>query len=170
MSTLHCPSCGTSFVRVVYSEGTTEKILARFHVFPFRCQLCTRRFRAFLTGSLDPTQSVDRRQYKRLPTSLHTEILAENAQRSVHRVTEISMGGCTIETSESLPRGAYLELMIAPASDKEAITIETAMVCSARQESMGIRFLELQPKDKQRLSHVVLSLLVGQSLHPSLTN
>jgi len=80
------------------------------------------------------------------------------------------MGGCTIETSESLPRGAYLELMIAPASDKEAITIETAMVCSARQESMGIRFLELQPKDKQRLSHIVLSLLVGQSLHPSLTN
>jgi hypothetical protein len=43
------------------------------------------------------------------------------------------------------------------------------MVCSARQESMGIRFLELQPNDKQRLSQVVLSLLVGQRAHPSLT-
>ncbi len=80
------------------------------------------------------------------------------------------MGGCTIETSDALPRGAFLELTIAPASDKETITIETAVVCSARQESMGIRFLELQPNDMQRLSQVVLSLLVGQSIHSNLTS
>jgi c-di-GMP-binding flagellar brake protein YcgR len=114
--------------------------------------------------------SVDRRQYKRLPASFHAELLAENAARSAYRVTEISMGGCTLETSEALPRGSFFELMIAPASDKEAITIETAIVCSAREESMGVRFLELQPNNKQRLSQVVLSLLVGQSAHSSLTN
>jgi c-di-GMP-binding flagellar brake protein YcgR len=128
------------------------------------------RFRAFLSGSPDSTQAVDRRQYKRLPTSFHAEVSAENTPRSAYRVTEISMGGCTIETSDALPRGAYLELTIAPASDKETITIETAMVCSAREESMGIRFLELQPNDRQRLSQVVLSLLVGQSVHPSLAS
>lgn len=80
------------------------------------------------------------------------------------------MEGCTLETSEALPRGSFFELMISPASETETITIETAMVCSARQESMGVRFLELQSNDKQRLSQVVLSLLVGQRAHPSLTS
>jgi c-di-GMP-binding flagellar brake protein YcgR len=170
MTTLHCPSCGTPFVRAVYSEGSAEKILGRFRVFPFRCQLCTMRFRAFWTKPPDSTSSIDRRQYKRLPASFHAELLAENAERSTHRITEISMEGCTLETSDALPRGSFFELMISPASEKETITIETAMVCSARQESMGVRFLELQPNDKQRLSQVVLSLLVGQRAHPSLTN
>lgn len=149
-------------------------MLGLLHMFPFRCQLCTLRFRAFRSSSTEFTQAMDRREYKRLPTSFHAEVLAGNAQgnaqRSAYRVTEISMGGCTIETSDALPRGAFLELTIAPASDKETITIETAMVCSARQESMGIRFLELQPNDRQRLSQVVLSLLVGESIHPNLTS
>ncbi|MBH0177672.1 MAG: PilZ domain-containing protein [Nitrospira sp.] len=147
-----------------------EKILGHFRVFPFRCQLCTMRFRALRTKPPDSTHSVDRRQYKRLPASFHAELVAENAERSTHRITDISMGGCTLESSESLPRGSFFELMISPASEKEAITIETAMVCSARQESMGVLFLELEPNDKQRLSQVVLSLLVGQRAHPSLTN
>jgi c-di-GMP-binding flagellar brake protein YcgR len=170
MTTLHCPSCGTPFVRAVYSEGPVEKVLGRFRVFPFRCQLCTMRFRAFWTKSPDSTHSVDRRQYKRLPASFQAELFSEHAERSTHRVTDISMGGCTLETAEALPRGSFFELTIAPASDKEAITIETAMVCSARQESMGVRFLELQPNDKQRLSQVILSLLVGQNIHPIPTN
>ena len=32
---------------------------------------------------------------------------------------------------------------------------------------MGIRFLEMVTDDKNRLSQVILSLLVGQSLHPN---
>jgi len=168
MNTLHCPSCGTPFVRVTYNEGTVEKILGRFNVRLFRCQLCRMQFRAFWTGSPDSTQSVDRRQYKRLPVSFHAEIFAENALQSASRITDISMGGCRLETSKALPQGTFFELIITPASDEEAITIETAMVCSVRQESMGIRFLELQSNDKHRLSQVVLSLLVGQSIHLNL--
>jgi len=84
------------------------------------------------------------------------------------RVTEISMGGCTFETSTMLPSGSILELMIKPASDEEVITIETATVCSVRQESMGLRFLDLRPNDKHRLSQVVLNLFVGQSIRPNL--
>lgn len=85
-----------------------------------------------------------------------------------NRVTDISMGGCTLETTATLPRGTFLELFIKPASDDEAIRIETAMVCSLRPDSMGIRFLEVLAHDKHRLSQVVLSLLVGQSANPQL--
>lgn len=168
MKNLHCPSCGTPFVRVTYDEGTMERMLNRFKVYPFRCQLCTTRFRAFWVGSPNATQSVDRRQYKRLAASFHANLIADNALRSENRVTDISMGGCTLETNTALPRGTFLELTIKPASDEEAIKVDTAMICSVRQESMGVRFLELQSKEKQRLSQVVLSLLVGQSVHPNL--
>ena len=80
-----------------------------------------------------------------------------------NRVTDISMGGCTLETTTTLPQGTFFELVIKPASDEEPIKIETAMVCSSRPESMGIRFLEMVADDKNRLSQVILSLLVGQS-------
>jgi hypothetical protein len=78
------------------------------------------------------------------------------------------MGGCTLETASTLPRGTFLELTIQPLSEESAITIETAMVCSVRPDSLGVQFLEFQPEDKRRLSRVVLSLLVGQGIHPSL--
>jgi c-di-GMP-binding flagellar brake protein YcgR len=168
MRDLHCPSCGTPFVRVVYDKGTLERFLNRFRILSFRCQLCTTRFRAYRNQLPGHTSVTDRRQYKRLPVSFRANLLAESAVRSDNRVTDISMGGCTIETASTLPQGTFIELVIKPASDEEPIKIGTAMVCSSRPESMGIRFLEMVADDKNRLSQVILSLLVGQSLHSNL--
>jgi hypothetical protein len=41
------------------------------------------------------------------------------------------------------------------------------MVSSARPSSLGISFLEMAPREKQRLSQIVLGLLVSQSHHPT---
>ena len=164
----HCPSCGTPFVRVVHDEGTVERILNRFRMFSFRCQLCTARFRVYRSQPPGQSSVSDRRQYKRLPVSFRANVLADNAVRMDNRVTDISMGGCTLETTTTLPQGSFIELVIKPASDEEPIKIETAVVCSSRPESMGIRFLEMVADDKNRLSQVILSLLVGQSLHSNL--
>lgn len=140
-----------------------ERFFNRFRLFSFRCQLCTARFRAYRKQIPNQASIADRRQYKRLPVSFRANLLAENAVRMDNRVTDISMGGCTLETTTILPEGTFIELIIKPASDEEPIKIETAMVCSSRQESMGIRFLEMVSDDKNRLSQVILSLLVGQS-------
>ena len=78
MKHLHCPSCGTPFVRVTAQESRIERVLNRIKVLPFRCQLCTMRFHAFWTGSPNATQSFDRRQFRRLPTSLQAVVLAEH--------------------------------------------------------------------------------------------
>ena len=168
MKHLHCPSCGSPFVRVTYHEGVVERVLNRFKIIPFRCQICTTRFRAYWAVSPNATQMVDRRQYKRLPASFQANLLADTAVQTNNRVTDISMGGCTLESTTTLPRGTFLELTIKPASSDEAIKVDTAMVCSVRPESMGVRFLEFQSNDKYRLSQVVLSLLVGQNIHPNL--
>jgi len=100
-----------------------------------------------------------------LPVSFRANLLAVTTVQTTNRVTDISMGGCTLETAATLPQGTFVELVIKPASDEEPIKIETAMVCSSRPGSMGIRFLEMVTADKNRLSQVILSLLVGQSLH-----
>ncbi|HEU5406891.1 MAG TPA: PilZ domain-containing protein, partial [Nitrospira sp.] len=122
----------------------------RFRIYSFRCQLCTTRFRAYLNQTPGQTSVADRRQYKRLPVSFRANLLSGNAARMDNRVTDISMGGCTLETTTTLPQGTFIELVIKPASDEEPIKIETAMVCSSRQESMGIRFLEIVADDKNR--------------------
>lgn len=161
----HCPRCGTPFVRMIHDEGIMERILHRFQFFPFRCQLCTTRFRVFRNRVSPPPPATDRREYTRLPVSFRANLLTKNAAQTTNRVTDISMGGCTLETTATLPRGTFVELVIKPASDEEPIKIETAMVCSSRPGSMGLRFLEMVTTDKNRLSQVILSLLVGQNLH-----
>jgi len=159
MKTLHCPNCGTPFVRVALQTGVMERVLQQLHMFPFRCQLCMNKFRAFHREAA--SQAFDRRQYKRLPTSIQAQFLADNRMQSTNRITDISMDGCTLQTT-GLPRGTFLGLVLKPDQEDESIRIETAMVCSVRPTSVGIRFLEIPLPDQRRLSQVVLGLLVSQ--------
>jgi len=166
MNTLHCPSCGTPYVRLSPEQSSIGRLLNQLKVYPFRCQLCTNRFRAFWSSAPEHILSTDRRQYKRLPSSFHADFGKDNTAQANKRVTDISMGGCTVETTETLPQGTYLEVTIRPVSNQNEITVETARVTSVRPEGMGIQFLEFQPEEKRRLSRVVLSLLVGQGIQP----
>jgi hypothetical protein len=169
MRELHCPICGTSFVRVTYQEGRAERLLSHVNVFPFRCQLCTNRFRAFYSGARHNTQAFDRRQYTRLTASIEAQVLDRNQPAVTNRITDISMDGCTLQTTGFL-EGAFIELVLKPAVEEETIHIETAMVCSVRPLSLGIRFLEIPPEHYRRLAQVVLGLLVGQGFDPTLNS
>jgi len=164
MRELHCPICGAPFVRVTYQEGKVERLLGRVNVFPFRCQLCTNRFRAFYSGARHNTQAFDRRQYTRLTASIDAQVVDRNQPPVTKRITDISMDGCTLQTT-GYSKGAFIELVLKPTAETESIHIETAMVCSVRPSSMGIRFLEILPEYHRRLGQVVLGLLVGQNSH-----
>ena len=167
MRALHCPNCGTPFIRVTHQEGGVERLLSHANVFPFRCQLCTNRFRAIYSGARHNTQAFDRRQYTRLMASIEAQVLGRNQPTATNRITDISMDGCTLQTT-GFPKGAFIELVLKPAVEDETIRIETAMVCSVHPSSVGIRFLEVPPEHHRRLGQVVLGLLVGQGLGPIL--
>ena len=167
MRELHCPICGTPFVRPTYQEGKVERLLSRINLFPFRCQLCTNRFRAFYSGVRHNTQVFDRRQYTRLPASIEAQVFDHKQQPLTTQITDISMDGCALQTTGFL-KGAFIELVLNPTVEEKTIRIETAMVCSVRPLSMGIRFLEIPPEHCRRLAQVVLGLLVGQGLDPTL--
>lgn len=165
MKPLHCPNCGTPFVRVTHQSGMVERVLNQMNVFPFRCQLCMNKFRAFNQEARHSTHEVDRRQFKRLPTSIEAQFMADNRMQATNRITDISMDGCSLETT-GLPRGTFLGMVLKPDRENEAIRIETAMVCSVRPSSVGVRFLEIPLPDQRRLSQVVLGLLVSQGHRP----
>ncbi|WP_455241871.1 PilZ domain-containing protein [Petrachloros mirabilis] len=165
MKTLHCPNCGTPFVRMTPRNGMMERVLNQLHVVPFRCQLCMNKFRAFHRAARKGTEAFDRRQYKRLSTSIEAQFVSDNRVQSTNRITDISMDGCTLQAT-GLTRGTFLGLVLKPDREDEAIRIETAMVCSVRPSSVGIRFLEVPQPDQRRLSQVVLGLLVSQGQHP----
>ena len=168
MRALHCSNCGSSFVRLTYEEGRVERLLSRVNVFPFRCQLCTNRFfRTFDAGGRHSTQAFDRRQYTRLTASIEAQVLDRNQPSVTNRITDISMDGCTLQTT-GFPKGAFIELVLKPTVEEERIHVETAMVCSVRPLSIGVRFLEIPPEHYRRLAQVVLGLLVGQGLAPPL--
>jgi len=143
-----------------------ERVLQQLNVVPFRCQLCMNKFRAFHRGAGGRPQAPDRRQYKRLPTSIQAQFLADNRVQSTNRITDISMDGCTLQTT-GLPRGTFLGLVLKPDQEDESIRIETAMVCSVHPTSVGLRFLEIPLPDQRRLSQVVLGLLVSQGSQPA---
>jgi hypothetical protein len=163
MKKLHCPTCGSSFVRATYCAGVIERLLSLVNLFPFRCQLCTNRFRLFYSGVQPVTQMSDRRQYTRLAASIEAQVLDSKQPSVTSRITDISMDGCTLQTT-GLQKGAFIELVLKPTVEDETIRIYKAMVCSVRPSSIGIRFLDVQLEHHRRLAQVVLGLLVGQGL------
>lgn len=142
-----------------------DRVLRWFKVSSFRCQLCTYPFRAPSLGAGQGEIERERREFTRLATSMEAQVLGRGQVSGSKRISDISMGGCAISDMQ-LPEGSFLELMLKPASESEPIHIKAAMVCSVRPDSVGVRFLEFRPDAKQRLSRVVLSLLVGQSAQP----
>ncbi len=168
MKELHCPACGTPFVRVTSESGLMEKVLNQFHFFKFRCQLCTTQFRAHRSGKRLTSQEFDRRQYRRLRANIAAALMVE--QPAIEGlITDVSMGGCTMIATTALPRGTFVEVLLRSPAGMPDIKVDAAMICSIRPQSIGVKFLEFQPDHKQRMGQLVLDLLAAQNIPPSVS-
>ena len=165
MKELHCPACGTPCVRVTAGTSLIEKTLNRLSIFHVRCQLCTTRFQARRPGNRQTTQEFDRREYRRLQANFTASLILD--QPTVGGVvTDISMGGCTLHTTASLPRGTFVKFLLHAPAGQLDIKVDAAMICSIQPLSVGVKFLEFQPDDKQRMGQLVLDLLANQLAPP----
>jgi len=100
---VRCPRCGKSFARRSHRQGLKERLLSLLYLYPFRCQVCANRFRAFQFRTRYVKRTVDRRQYVRLATRIPTTF-AEDIKPGEQRggegvVTDISLGGCYMNLS-----------------------------------------------------------------------
>jgi c-di-GMP-binding flagellar brake protein YcgR len=103
----------------------------------------------------------DKRQFERLPTNVRATIVGPQGP-SENLIKDLSLGGCTLQTTATLTKGAFLHLNLQPSKDDAAIVVETAMVRSVRSECVGLEFLEFEGDQKERLARFVRRLLLDR--------
>ena len=87
--------------------GLGERLISLFYVYPFRCQLCSHRFKVIQWGVTYTRIEEDRREYERLPANFPVAFSA-GAMNGQGGVLDISMGGCMFHTEARLSGGQYL--------------------------------------------------------------
>ena len=94
---LVCPECGTGDVLRSHCFSFVEWLADAVWISPFRCQQCCHRFSALRVGRCYSARLVDRREYKRIPVRLSLSF-SRGRIGGIGTVTDISMGGCVIES------------------------------------------------------------------------
>jgi hypothetical protein len=150
----------------VRRESVAERLLSVAYVYPFRCQLCGRRFRAMQWGRRYEFRPADRRQYERLPTPTPIAVrIGPDLRRAT--LTEISIDGGTVETSAPMAAGEAIPLEILDAQGG-TVSIEQAVIRTILDQRVGVQFVGLSPEGRAALRRVVLELLSASRRPPAL--
>lgn len=161
MGGLRCPRCGRHIVRRSHRLGVVERLLSALYVYPFRCQLCGRRFRALQWGRRYVVQSAEHREYERVAIRAPLAVATDRGSVS-GEVTELSMEGCTATTAAPLHAGATVRAEIRFSPGEPAVAVDRAVVRSVRGGVCSLQFVRLEPDQTIRLRAVIAVLLRSQ--------
>jgi len=153
-----CEQCGADFVQRIRPDGVLERLACLLFIYPFRCQLCTHRFRAFLPSAAVLGQKVDRCQYVRFSARFPVTFAGETA-RGQGTATDISMGGCALESDATLMPSMVLKLKLRVSEHALPVEVEAAVVRSIRSKIAGLEFVRFAPQEKYRLNQYVAGLV-----------
>jgi len=120
-------------------------------VYPFRCQLCTHRFLAFLWRySASP-----KREYDRVPAQYPVTLYPASAQKQDEGIqgttVNLSITGGLIETNAQVPQGTHVRLKIHGSGLDSPIEVEGAMVRAVLENRLALEFFKIAPEEEQRL-------------------
>ena len=160
MAIVNCPRCRRDFVRRVAPVGLPEKLLRVLYVYPFRCQLCSERFRKLQWGVREVLAREDRRAYTRVERELPLTFSGEGIAGE-GTLLDISMGGCSFLTSVDLPVGMMMRLGLLIAADAPPVTVDAAVVRHTRKRANGVEFVRWQDRQRERLELFVRGMLIG---------
>ena len=159
MGGLRCPKCGRHIVQRVHRIGVVERALSAVYVYPFRCQLCGRRFRALQWGKHYVV--AERREYERV--GLRAQIAVVTSRATVQgEVTELSMEGCTVTMAAPLSEGATVQAELQLLPGERPVAVAAAVVRSVRATTCGLHFERVRAEERIRLGGVVAGLLRSQ--------
>lgn len=144
-------------MRRVRRQGVIEKFLGFFYVYPFRCQLCGYRFRLRQPGVRYTRMDEDRREYQRIPVRFAGKLITDEKDLSA-TLLDLSMAGCTVAVDAALAVGTVVGVEL-QAEDQPPISIEAAVVRSARPGIVGLEFLRFHGNERDRLQSLVRTLL-----------
>jgi c-di-GMP-binding flagellar brake protein YcgR len=96
-----------------------------------------------------PTPENERREYARLKVRVPIELYTEGSDSPIRGATsDLSLGGCYIETIFPLPIGTNLELKMQ--LEGTLLVLATVVTCDP-QVGNGIRFSRMLPEDIEEL-------------------
>ena len=166
MMSLICPKCSREFVKRVSRQGTKERLLSAFYIYPFRCQLCGYRFRFLQWGVRYQRVEEDRREYERLTVNFPISVRGENIYTE-GMVVDLSLGGVTARLDSPLSTGDLCSIGLYLSNEVLPIRATAAVVRSVRSNDLGIEFLRFQDNDRERLQLFIRGLLVGRPMPAS---
>jgi len=158
MSEPRCPACGTLYVRRAPLDSVFERLASLAYLYPFRCQLCTSRFRSLQWGVRYSEEGADKREYERLeikfPVTFTGRLVSGEGL-----ATDISLTGCRMETDVQLPDGTVVNLALKTSDKKPPLTAQAEVVRSIRPRLLGMKFTRLTQEQREHLTQLVTSLL-----------
>ena len=158
MKALACPKCKSELVGRTHRSGMVEHALSLAYIYPFKCQICQRRFRALRWGERYVRVPLDRRVAERLSTRIPVTIHWKDGGQGQGTVRDLSVTGCGIETEAPVPMGALVLLQLEPAGEPP-IDIDVGEVRSRQPRRIGIRFVRVAPTHAERVRLIVQRLL-----------
>lgn len=145
-----CVRCSRDFVLAVQEESWTDRLLSRLRVVPFRCQVCSSKFRK-KQAVPRPEVGLGLRQYLRLPVQLPCIIQLQNGTTSSAIVKDISIDGCKIMDHQTLEQGTTVTIRMSGLALSGTINAEAAAVHTSHPESVGMKFIRLSELGREEL-------------------
>ena len=107
------------------------------------------------------SETSERRIYPRYPCSGAADILQNGKLWGWGKVSDISRGGCYLETDQTLPvgTGAQLRLTIADT----LLDIDGMVVTATPAVGMGIDFVTVSPEQENKLARIIDKVAAGDS-------
>ena len=149
-------------VRQCPRRGLREWLLNALTIYPFRCQLCTQRFLAFAgRPSFNPSREYERLSV-RYPVNFSATRSREQGMGAEGTMVDLSIRGCSIDSSVPVAKGALLRLQFRETSWDQPIEIEGAVVRSVLGKRKGVEFLKIGTDEEGRLRRVIETRLYSR--------
>lgn len=161
MTDLKCPNCARDFVRRVAKSDVAEIVLSLVYIYPFKCQLCGHRFRAFRRGVRYVRIEEDRREYDRMEVKFPVVFGGESVSGD-GTLLNISMAGCNFATSVELGIGMIVKMELLIVGGVSPVMVDAAVVRNVYQGRAGVEFLRWQASERERLQLFIRGLLIGR--------
>jgi PilZ domain len=151
-----CPRCGRSQARRTSRSGPGERFLSVFYAYPFRCQVCGRRFRAVQWG-VRYARMTDVREFDRIPIRV-VAVVDDGRTNFQGETINLSVDGCAVETDAALLPDASVRIQLQLPHDERPVDVALAVVRASRQGAIGLHFVRMDADSRQRLRRFMLSL------------
>jgi c-di-GMP-binding flagellar brake protein YcgR len=158
MRAVVCPKCGSSLVGRTQRSGMFERLASLGYLYPFRCQVCRRRFRRFRWRERYVRVHLDRRDLERIPTRIPVVFHWKDGGQGQGTICDISAAGCGAETDAAVPVGTLVLLQMSPEGEPP-IDVDVGEVRSRQARRIGVRFVRVGPAHEERLRQMIQRLI-----------